>query len=112
MADTPAPPRGIGQAHTAKTYAAAFASDINLRTEVGYPPHAAQLLVATNGGSSNESIVCTTDDGKTLTKVVPAGASFPFEVAIASVAHATTGENISVIAYWWNTSGLPVNPAP
>lgn len=109
MAETPAPPRGIGQANTSKTFAAAFAADINLRTQSGYPPHAAQLLVATNGGSSNESIECVTDDGKTLTKVVPAGASFPFEVAIASVGHTNTGDNISVIAYWWDVSGLARN---
>ena len=112
MADTPAPARGLGQAHTSKTYAVAFAADLNFRTEVGYPPHAAQLVEVTNGTTANESVVAVTDDGKTLTKVVPAGATYSFDVAIASIAHASTGDNISVIAYWWNTSGLPVNPAP
>jgi hypothetical protein len=111
MANTPAPPRGLGQAHTAKTFAKAFAADIDLRTQASLPPHAAQLVDATNESASVETIVCTTDDGKTLTKAIPGGATYPFPVAIASIAHASTGDNISIAAYWWDTSGLPRNPA-
>jgi hypothetical protein len=111
VADTPAPPRGLGQANTGKTFAKAFGADINLRTQALMPPHAAQLVDATNETTQNESIEFVTDDGKTLTKVIPAGATYPIPVAVASIGHANTGENISIAAYWWDASGLPRNPA-
>lgn len=110
MAENVAPPRGLSQAHTSKTFAAAFAADINLRTQSGYPPHAAQLVEATNAAASAQSVEVVTEDGKTLTKVIPAGATYPFECAIASVGHSNTGEDISIIAYWWKGSGLADNP--
>lgn len=109
MAENIAPPRGIGQAHTGKTFAKAFAADINLRTQSGYPPHAAQLVDATNETTANESIEFVTDSGKTMTKVIPAGATYPIPCAVALIGHTNTGENISIAAYWWRGSGLPDN---
>lgn len=105
MADIPAP--FVGQAGTGKSFAKGFSEDINLRAQgAGYPPHAAQIVDATNEGTAFENIRFTTDDGKIMNKLIAGGATYPIPVAVASIDHANTGDNISIAAYWYRGNGI------
>lgn len=86
-----------------KTFAANFSAS-DLTAQSGKPNHLAQLVDFTNEGATAEDAVWTAADGSTSTKRIAPGATYPaFGVSALS---ASSGANVSAIAYWWPARGM------
>jgi hypothetical protein len=85
-------------------------STTDLTAVVGYPNHAAQLVVFYNANTSVESVVYVDVRGRTQTKPIPPGQHYPVETGVASL-DSTSGANISADCYWWSALGHEINEA-
>jgi hypothetical protein len=90
-----------------KTYPATFSTQLDLTAISGKPAHFAQLVDFTNEGATAEDAVWTASDGATSTKRIAPGATYSaFSVSALS---ASSGTNVSAIAYWWHASAFAIN---
>lgn len=97
----------VGAAYYQESFAADFAAT-NLTTRSGKPNHAAQIVDFTNAGASAQSAIGTAVDGSTFTKVLAPGATYSCLVPLTALS-ASSGVDVSAIAYWWPTLGSTIN---
>lgn len=107
MASNVAPPRGRGGPSHTKVFAAGYADATDLLAQSGKPQHAPQLVDFHNAGTTAQNAVCTDQAGNTHTISVSPGATYPFEVPVATLK--TSGADISAVCFYWHGNSIPFN---
>ncbi len=109
MANDPARERLDRAADYSKDFAADFAA-ADLTAQVGYPNHAAQLVIFFNANTAVENAVYTDHKGMAHTQPVPAG-GYRISRQPVSALSASSGANVSAVVHWWATIDHTIVPA-
>ncbi len=108
MASNCSPAKG-GNATRHKSVSAGWSDATSLVTLALYPACAPQCVDFHNAGTAEQNAVFVTQSGDTVTIAIAPGATYPAEGPVATLS--TSGANVSAVAMWYNTSGIPNNAA-
>jgi hypothetical protein len=107
MAKNVAPARGSRAPSQSESFAANYATT-DLTTRSGKPAHAAQLVDVRNTGATVQNAVVILQDGTTLTVPLAPSQTYPIEAPVDTL-DATSGADVSAVAYWFHAGSIPFN---